>query len=149
MKDSEKIEDIEDNRMVKVFLDDEKKPFAEFAPPVQFVLDTTKIPDGEHKLKIVANSSKNVEGIREIPFRVQNGPEISVEGLKENETINTDTPVVINAYGSETNDRFIIRGSENTQPIPAWIWALAITFLAFGLYYFIMYWTPELYESFF
>lgn len=149
MKDSKKIKDIEDKRIVTVFLDDEEQPFAEFAPPVQFVLDTTKIPDGEHELKIVAKSSRDIEGVRIIPFRVQNGPEISVEGLKENETIDTQTPVVINAYGSETNDRFIIRGSENTKPIPAWIWALAIIILAFGIYYAIMYWTPEFYKSFF
>lgn len=149
MKDSEKIKEIEDTRIVKVYLDDEVQPFAEFAPPVQFVLDTTKIPDGEHKLKIIANSSNNVEGVRIIPFKVQNGPEISVEGLDDNETINTQTAVVINAYGSETNDRFIIRGSENTKPIPAWIWAMCIAILAFGLYYGILYWTPEFYKSFF
>jgi|AntDeeMinimDraft_5_1070356.scaffolds.fasta_scaffold00272_23 hypothetical protein len=149
MKDSEEKKDIEDSRIVKVFLDDEEKPFAEFAPPVQFVLDTTKIPDGEHRLKIVAKSSNEIEGVKVVPFRVKNGPEISIEGLKENETIDTETPVVINAYGSETNDRFIIRGSENTKPIPAWIWALAISIFAFGLYYLLMYWTPEFYESFF
>jgi hypothetical protein len=149
MKDSEEKKDIEDSRIVKVFLDDEEKPFAEFAPPVQFVLDTTKIPDGEHRLKIVAKSSNEIEGVKVVPFRVKNGPEISIECLKENETIDTETPVVINAYGSETNDRFIIRGSENTKPIPAWIWALAISIFAFGLYYLLMYWTPEFYESFF
>lgn len=149
MKDSKQISEIEDNRVVKVFLDDEEQPFAEFAPPVQFVLDTTKIPDGEHKLKIIAKSSGLVEGIRIIPFKVKNGPEISVEGLKDNQTINTQTAVVINAYGSETNDRFIIRGSENTKPIPAWIWALIIVIFATGIYYLIMYWTPEFYESFF
>ncbi|MDQ7918500.1 cytochrome C [Mesonia sp. MT50] len=146
MKDSH---NIEDNRIIKVFLDEEVQPFAEFAPPVKFVLDTTKIPDGKHQLKIVAKSSNQVEGVKLIPFEVKNGPEISVIGLKENEVIDTQTSIIINAYGSETNDKFIIRGSENPKAIPSWIWALLIVVFAFGLFYFIMYWKQDLYESFF
>lgn len=146
MKDSNHIED---NRIIKVFLDDEPNPFAEFAPPVKFVLDTTKIPDGKHQLKIVAKSSNQIEGVKIIPFEVKNGPEISVIGLKENEVIDTQTSIIINVYGSETNDKFIIKGSENPKAIPSWIWALLIFIIAFGLFYFIMYWDQDLYESFF
>lgn len=143
-----KTETRKDNRIVKVFLDDEPKPFAEFAPPVKFVLDSTKIPDGKHKLKIVAKSSRGVEGIRTVPFEVRNGPTISILGLKDNEIIDTQTPITINAYGSETNDTFVIRGSETPKAIPAWVWALLIAFIAFGIFYTIMYWTPEFYKSF-
>ncbi|PXX31171.1 cytochrome C [Arenibacter sp. ARW7G5Y1] len=140
---------MEDNRIIKVYLDDEPRPFAEFAPPVKFVLDTTKIPDGQHILKIVARSSSNVEGIRTIQFEVRNGPEISVVGLKENEVVDTLVPITINAYGSETKDSFVIRGSETPKAIPAWVWALIIAFVGFALFYVIMYWNPELYKSFF
>jgi len=146
MKD---FEEIEDNRVIKVFLDDEEKPFGEFSPPVKFVLDTTKIPDGKHTLKIVAKSSNMVEGVKIIPFVVQNGPEISVLGLKDNEIIDSQTAIVINAYGSETRDKFIIRGSENPRAIPSWIWALLIVIIAYGMYYVIMYFSPEFYKSFF
>lgn len=139
---------MEDNRVIKVFLDDDPKPFATFAPPVKMVLDTTKIPDGKHKLKIVARSSNGVEGIREIPFIVRNGPEIQVVGLKENETVDTQVPIVINAYGSETKDFFVIKGSETPKAVPAWMWALVISFIAFGIFYLIMYWGPEFYKSF-
>lgn len=149
MKDSEKIKNIEDDRVVKVFLDDDERPFGEFRPPVEILLDTTKIPDGDHVLKIVAKTSGMVEGVREIPFTVKNGPEISVIGLKPNQTISTQTSVTINAYGSETTDRFIIKGSEDPKPIPAWVWALVIVFIAFGLFYLIMYWTPDFYQSWF
>ncbi len=140
---------MEDNRIIKVYLDDEPQPFAEFAPPVKFVLDTTKIPDGKHTLKIVARSSSNVEGVRTIPFEVRNGPEISVVGLKKNEVVDTQIPITINAYGSETKDSFVIKGSETPQAIPAWVWALIISFVGFALFYVIMYWNPELYKSFF
>lgn len=149
MKDSEQIKNIEDDRVVKVFLDDDERPFGEFRPPVEILLDTTKIPDGDHVLKIVAKTSGMVEGVREIPFTVKNGPEISVIGLKPNQTISTQTSVTINAYGSETTDRFIIKGSEDPKPIPAWVWALVIVFIAFGLFYLIMYWTPDFYQSWF
>lgn len=143
-----KTETNEDKRIVKVFLDEETIPFAEFAPPVKFVLDSTKIPDGKHLLKIVAKSSKGVEGIRTIPFEVRNGPAISVLGLKDNQIIDTQTQITINAYGSETNDSFVIRGSETPKAVPAWVWALIIGFVAFGIFYLIMYWTPEFYKSF-
>ena len=140
---------MEDRRIIKVFLDDDARPFAEFAPPVKFVLDTTKIPDGKHHLKIIARSSKGTEGVKTIPFEVRNGPEISVVGLRENEVVDTQIPITINAYGSETNDEFIIRGSETPKAIPAWVWALVISFVGFAFFYFIMYWNPELYKSFF
>jgi hypothetical protein len=140
---------MEDNRIIKVFLDEDPKPFASFAPPVKIVLDTTKIPDGKHTLKIVAKSSNGIEGIREIPFVVRNGPSISIIGLKDNETVDTQVPLIINAYGSETKDFFVIKGSETPKAIPAWVWALLIGFFGFGLFYLIMYWSPELYKSFF
>lgn len=140
---------MEDKRIIKVFLDEETRPFAEFAPPVKFVLDTTKIPDGKHNLKIVAKSSNGVEGVKTIPFEVRNGPEISVVGIKENEVVDTQIPITINAYGSETNDEFIIKGSETPKAIPAWVWALLISFIGFAAFYLIMYWSPEFYKSFF
>lgn len=140
---------MEDNRIIKVFLDEDPKPFASFAPPVKIVLDTTKIPDGKHTLKIVAKSSNGIEGIREVPFVVRNGPAISVVGLKDNETVDTQVPLIINAYGSETKDFFVIKGSETPKAIPAWVWALLVGFFGFGLFYIIMYWSPELYKSFF
>lgn len=140
---------MEDNRIIKVFLDQEEKPFAEFKPPVKFVLDTTKIPDGMHSLRIVARSTRGVEGVRVVPFEVRNGPAISLVGLKDNDVIDSQHTITINAYGSETDDQFVIRGSETPKAIPAWVWALVISFVAFGMAYTILYWTPEFYKSFF
>ncbi len=139
---------MEDNRIIKVFLDDDPTPFAEFSPPVKFIFDTTKIPDGKHQLKIVAKSTDNVEGIRSIPFEVRNGPAIAVVGLKEHEIVNEQIPITINAYGSERKDVFVVTGSETPKAIPSWVWALLIAFMAFALFYLIMYWKPDLYKSF-
>lgn len=138
---------MEDNRIIKVFLNDETVPFAEFAPPVKFVLDTTKIPDGKHTLKIVAKSTDNIEGIRIVPFEVRNGPAITLVGLKENEIVNEQIPITINSYGSERRDIFVVSGSETPKAIPAWVWALLVIFAGFGLFYLIMYLQPGFYTS--
>lgn len=138
-----------DQRIIKVYLDNEETPFGQFGPPVKFTLDTTKLIDGKHELKIVAKSSSGIEGLRVIPFEVRNGPEIAVVGLEKNEVVDSEVAITINAYGSEINDQFIIKGSETPKAIPSWIWALVISFIAFGIFYAIMNWTPEFYKSFF
>ena len=79
---------------------------------------------------------------------MRNGPAISVVGIKDNETVDTQVPLIINAYGSETKDFFVIKGSETPKAIPAWVWALVVAFIAFGLFYLIMYWEMDLYKSF-
>ncbi len=139
---------MDDKRIIKVFLDDDPQPFAAFSPPVKFVFDTTKIPDGKHQLKIVAKSTNGMEGIRVIPFEVRNGPSIAILGLRNNEVVNDQIPITINAYGSERPDIFVITGSETPKGIPAWVWALVVTFVGFALFYFIMYWDAEHYQSF-
>ncbi|EMY80529.1 cytochrome C [Psychroflexus gondwanensis] len=140
---------MENKRKVTVFLDDEKVPFGVFEPPAQLVLDTTKIADGKHELKIKAVSSNGIEGVRIIPFEVRNGPEIAVVGLKENEIIESNTVITVNAYGSETSESFIIRGSETPKAVPSWVWACIIAFVGFAIFYFITHWTMDTYKSFF
>ncbi len=130
------------DRSVRLFLDDEPAPFAEFSPPVKFLFDTTKIPDGKHTLRIVARSTSGVEGVRIIPFEVRNGPSITVLGLKPNEVVGEQVPITVNAYGSERSDMFIITGSETPKAIPAWVWALVIAFVGFAAFYFTLYWSP-------
>lgn len=133
---------MEQERTVKVFLDEESTPFAEFIPPVKFLLDTRKIPDGKHTLRIVARSSNGVEGKKEIPFHVRNGPEISVLGLRPDDVVDDKIPITLNAYGSERNDVFTITGSETPKAVPSWVWAMLVLFIGFVLFYLIMYLTP-------
>lgn len=140
---------MEDNRIIKVFLDDDPSPFGEFKPPVKFMVDTTKIPDGKHKLKVVARSTNGIEGIKEVNFEVRNGPAIDLIGLKENDIVDDNLTLTINAYGSERKDFFIVTGSETPKGIPTWIWAILIAFIGWALFYGIMYWTADNYTSFF
>ena len=124
---------------VVLFMDDNMVPFAEYAPPIKIDIDTTRLVDGEHVLKVVALSSDGKEGIQQIAFTVRNGPAISVIGLQSGDTVSDVIPVTINAYGSETNESFVITASETPKPISAWVWSVVLVFIAWGSYYLISY----------
>ncbi len=125
----------EDKSKVILFVDDDIQPIAEMYAPVQFELDTRKLTDGEHILKLVSKSSTGREGIRKIKFIVRNGPAIAVEGLSENAVVDGTIPLMINAYDKGNQKKFIIKGSETPQSIPNWLWILMIAFFAWAAYY--------------
>jgi hypothetical protein len=130
---------MEDKSTVFLFLDKDQTPIAEFLSPVNFELDTRKMVDGKHELKIISKDPTGKEGIRIIPFEVKNGPAIAVEGITENAVVDGIVPLMINAYGKGDQKRFLITGSETPQSIPAWIWILLIGFLGWSIYYLIRY----------
>jgi hypothetical protein len=124
-----------DRSKIIVFIDDEMQPIAELEAPVNFTLDTRKLVDGNHSLKIISKSPIGKEGIKIIPFTVRNGPAIAIEGLKENELVDGVLPLMINAYDKGDSKTFIITGSETPQGIPSWLWVLIIVFLGWATYY--------------
>jgi hypothetical protein len=130
---------MEDKSRVILFLDEDQTPIAEFISPVNFDLDTRKIVDGKHILKIISRDPTGKEGIRVIPFEVKNGPAIAIEGIREHAVVDGVVPLMINAYGKGDQKRFLITGSETPQSIPAWIWILLIGFAGWAMYYLIRY----------
>lgn len=126
---------MEDNSTVIFFLDEDQTPIAEFVSPVHFDLDTRKMVDGKHSLKIISKDPTGQEGIWIIPFEVKNGPAIAIEGISENANVSLMT----NAYGQGNQKRFLIKGSEKAQSTPAWIWILLVGFLGWAVYYIIRY----------
>ncbi|MEO8406654.1 MAG: cytochrome C, partial [Chitinophagaceae bacterium] len=104
-----------------------------------FDLDTGKLVDGSHTLKIISKDPTGKEGIRLIPFEVRNGPAISIEGIKENAIVDGILPIMINAYGKGDQKKFLIEGSETPQSIPAWVWILIIGIGGWVTYYLIAY----------
>lgn len=120
---------------VFVFIDDGQQPIGEFDAPIQFELDTRKLNDGEHKLRIVGKDPTGKEGIRIIPFTVRNGPALAIEGLKNDDVVDGVLPIMINAYGKGDQKQFLIEGSETPRSIPSWLWALIILFAGWGSYY--------------
>ena len=69
---------MEDKSSVIIFVDDDPQPVGSFKSPINFELDTRKLVDGEHLLRIVSKDPSGKEGIRKIPFVVRNGPDINV-----------------------------------------------------------------------
>ena len=130
---------MEDKSTVFLFLDKDQTPIAEFISPVNFELDTRKMVDGKHELKIISKDPTGKEGIRIIPFEVKNGPAIAVEGITENAVVDGIVPLMINAYGKGDQKRFLITGSETPQSIPSWLWALVILFFGWAAYYGVTY----------
>ncbi len=118
-----------------IFIDDDTKPVAEVQSPVSFELDTRKLIDGDHVLRIVSKDPTGKEGIRKIPFVVRNGPAIAIEGIRENSIVDGVLPLMINAYGKGDQKSFLIEGSETPQSIPWWVWILIIGFAGWALYY--------------
>lgn len=130
---------MEDKSKIVVFIDDEEQPVAAFTSPVNFELDTRKLVDGKHTLKIVSKDPSGKEGIRLIPFEVRNGPAIDVEGIRENAVVDGVLPIMINAYGKGDQKMFLIEGSETPKSIPSWVWILIIGFVGWALYYLLTY----------
>jgi hypothetical protein len=126
---------MEERSSIIIFIDDNLQPVGSFRSPINFELDTSKLIDGEHYLRIVSKDPNGKEGIRRIPFTVRNGPDISVEGLHDNQVVDGVIPVMINAYGKGDQKVFLIEGSEVPRSIPGWIWIVHILIGAWAIYY--------------
>lgn len=126
---------MEEKSKIFIFIDQDENPIAELMSPVTFDLDTSKLVDGKHTLKIVSKDTTGKEGIRLIPFEVKNGPAIAIEGIKENAVVDGVIPIMINAYSKGDSKNFLIIGSETPQSIPFWIFILLISFIAWAIYY--------------
>lgn len=120
---------------VILFIDDETKPIGEFEAPIKFELDSRKLTDGEHTLKIVSKDPMGKEGIKIVPFTVRNGPAITLEGLNDRDVVDGVLPIMINAYGKGNQKQFLIDGSETPKTIPSWIWAGLIVFFGWAVFY--------------
>jgi uncharacterized protein (DUF3084 family) len=65
---------------IDLFLNDSPEPFSSILPPARVEIDTSKLDDGPHELRLQAYDTAGNVGRRTIPFVVQNGPGITVTG---------------------------------------------------------------------
>ncbi|KGQ22909.1 c-type cytochrome [Thermus filiformis] len=69
---------------IEVYLDGGESPIAVLKePPYRLKLDTRTLPDGEHVLRVQTHYRGGGMEIREIPFTVNNYPDVLVLGLDE------------------------------------------------------------------
>ena len=127
---------------VRVFLDDETTPVAEYSLPARLELDTTHLEDGTHRLRIEARGADGTIGVRTISFDVRNGPSIEVDGLDEGDVVGGDISVMVHAWGGASAEDWEPSRSESPAPAPTWAWVLLIAILAWALYYGVQHWTP-------
>ncbi len=67
---------------IEVYLDEAQEPLVVLKePPYRFRLDTKRIPDGEHALKVVTHYRGGGQEIRVLPFTVNNYPDVLVVGV--------------------------------------------------------------------
>src|SRR5680860_535317 len=138
----------ENKNKIYVYLDDGKEPIVTYRPPVRFELDTTKLEDGPHMLKVVASDATGHQGVRNISFEVRNGPGIDVEGIKDNDTLDGKVPILLNAYGGANEPLWEPARAETPAPVPTWAWILLLVIVAWSTFYIAQQWNaPEQFAS--
>jgi mono/diheme cytochrome c family protein len=127
---------------IDIFLDDASTPLLSTTPPLSFELDTSRLQDGPHVMRIEAYDAHGVKGIRTIDFTVRNGPGIAVSGIQQNDVLDGKIPVIVNAYGGTSAVHWEPSQAETPAPPPTWAWVLLIVMVAFGIFYGVQQWSP-------
>ena len=105
-----------DTPRVRIYLDQDSKPFLEGSLPLDLPLDTWKLTDGPHRLIVRARDGGGREGYEEVPFNVQNGPGIVISGLRPNSTRRGTVRLSVDAFSGD--DPFNPRYAEARSSIP-------------------------------
>lgn len=118
---------------VRVYVDDNPTPIVDGEWPTTLELDTRALSDGPHRLVVRATDQGGSVGVEEIPFHVQNGPGITVSGLRPGSTRRGTLHLNIDAFSSD--DPFDARRAEARSSIPTWVWVLITVVFAWVVYY--------------
>lgn len=122
---------------IAVYLDDASEAIATYRPPARFHLDTTRLPDGDHVLRLRAVDALGNVGVRAIPFTVANGPGITVTGLRAGSRVRGSIDLDINAFSA--SEPFDPVRAESSGPIPVWTWVFCAIVAAWAAWYGIEY----------
>ena len=125
---------------IRIYLDDNTDPIADYEPPAAVTIDTRLLADGEHRLRIEARDRRGNTGMREVPFQVRNGPGITLTGLRPSAIVRDTIHFTVNAFGAE--EPFEPRRAESPSPIPVWLWVLSLVIVAWAAWYVAVLWKP-------
>jgi hypothetical protein len=122
-----------DKPHVRIYLDDSPRPIIDRELPTDVALDTLSLTDGAHRLVIRAEGQNGLQGVEEIPFVVQNGPGISISGLRANSTRSGTVRFTVDAFSND--DPFDPRRAEARSAIPVWVWVMSLFIVAWAVWY--------------
>jgi hypothetical protein len=123
---------------IRIFLDDQLEPMADYRPPAEVALDTSGLADGEHRLRIEAQDATGQTGVRRLDFIVRNGPGITISGLNDGAVVHGFVRFMVNAFGAE--EPFEPHRAESHSPIPVWVWVMTLVVIAWSAWYFATLW---------
>ncbi len=129
-----------DEARIRIYLDDGSEPIADYEPPVTVSLDTHRLADGEHRLRIEARDRSGRVGVHHVEFQVRNGPGITLTGLRPDAIVRDTLSFTVNAFGAE--ETFEPRRAESPSPIPVWLWVLSLAIVAWAAWYVAVLWKP-------
>ena len=118
---------------IRIYLDDAPDPVTDQPPPTGMALDTKRLADGEHGLRIEAQDAAGQVGVRNLRFQVRNGPGITVTGLADAAVVHGTVRFMVNAFGAE--EPFEPHRAESPSPIPVWVWVLSLLIVAWIPWY--------------
>jgi hypothetical protein len=118
---------------VRIYLDNDPRPIVDRELPTDIALDTRSLTDGVHRMVIRAQGQNGREGVEEISFVVQNGPGISVSGLRPHSIRSGTVRFTVDAFS--TDDPFDPRRAEARSAIPVWVWVMSLFVVSWAVWY--------------
>ncbi|WP_027882061.1 c-type cytochrome [Meiothermus rufus] len=112
---------------IEVYLDDQPEPIQVIRqPPFKLKLDTRQIPDGEHLFRVETYFKGGGREIREIPFKVNNLPDVLVQGLEEGMEVQGELEVALKVGDPDV--------PVQPERFPSWVLALAAVVVLGGVW---------------
>lgn len=100
---------------IEVYLNDASDPIQVLKePPFKLSLDTLKLPDGDHTLRVVTHYTNGGREVKEVPFKVSNMPGVLVEGLESGKEVSGELDLTVRVSDPDvplTRERFPALGA--------------------------------------
>ncbi len=118
---------------VQIYVDDNLVPIADEALPTRIKLNTFTLADGAHRITVHATDVTGKVSVREIPFKVRNGPGLTVTGLAPNSIRHGIIELGVNAFSAD--EPFEPERAETHSSIPVWVWVMTLIIVAWAAWY--------------
>ena len=125
---------------VQIYVDDNPVPIAEQPLPTRVRLNTYTLVDGNHRITVRVSDVTGKVSVREIPFKVDNGPGLAVTGLAPNSIRHGVIELGVNAFSAD--EPFEPERAETHSSIPVWVWVMLLVIVGWAGWYGQLMWHP-------